>query len=658
MIKKGSYDILIFSAREEEIWLIRQYFIKEKNIDSLPIDDLHNEIEKVEDYSGLQLGLISLSSMGNISAAIKSYEIIQKHRPKGVFMIGVAGAVPDSITQKGSLHLCDVGISSSINYYSFGKIENDDFFPAVRRNDIDDSNLHVKNGKLIKIIDEGEEFERKVNERIIEFWTHEDFNSSQWISECIKRDDTASYVNQKTPQDISNEKNKIINMSNISENDKKNICQVNNARPIKVDPSVSYASGEYVIANNEYLEKIYALYGANENIRMIDMESSGISRVCSKFRIPYLTIKAASDYAGHKKSDSYRFTAIAAASATCIELLKDKKVLNAFDGERVKHTKVWNCLIPSVEPECPEDEDFENQSDWRFRGCLDGFLKGMPTNRHVQVVDLSRVYENIKPIDYSEDLAKVLSYNNINERRLTFFFPYSGMDLLDFFAKEEDGDEILTLVAEIRKLELEYRYSKSTIWKSMPENSERKKELQQALVIHIKSLAKKFKNNYQHFEMMNEICDVEGLGKSMPDIARVIIFDGGKTFNDDDIINDPLNVVYPELLLTKVPTYYTTTGKLKGADVPFLDAIYIARKDGGERQYYTVLQYSDTAQTLMISGTPCQVVPDSIYKKDTKKLGTNDLYHKWINWRDNPKTDLFCEFPFRKILKEYSDYLP
>lgn len=611
-----TYDLLIFSARPEEIWFLEQHFKKDSN--DILSDDLCPHIRRVESYnSKMNIGLVCINGMGNVLAALRAYEVIDRLLPKAVVMVGVAAAVSGNIGVKSPLKLGDVGISSEINYYSLGKKK--EFAPFHEIRPTGKSRTIISSDIVSKVVGENQ-LNREVNELIREWLDNADYNINKWVNETVDRNDHKDYL--KKPNFLV-------------------------GKDIQVAQGVSYASGEFVLSDENYVKHICNAFDQTNKVRMIDMESYGISQVCSEFQVPYLTIKGVSDFAGKDKSDKYRWISTAAASATCIKLI-DKGL---FESQHFRDTPQRRyspaaCLIPDVHVLCPENKQITNQNGWRHRSCLDDLLGNFPSKGTLN--NLSRIHEDIPPQVYSKELDKLVSEIVLSTQRLTLFFPYGALDLLEFFAKAEDNKEIGQLVIEIRKAVSEYQMA-----------SIRKKDnLKSGLIKKLKLLTEKIEQGYIHFKNIDLWCKNHQVSDDIPDISRVIIFDDGETINNETIVSNPLNIVYPLLLGENVPTYYTTATKLSKINQPSPDAIYVSSKIN-HSGFHTVIRYSDNSQSLVVSGVPCNIVPDKFKKTNNQNI--NSLYVNWSEWinksqkNEIPNNDsLFKKFPTQEILKRYS----
>jgi nucleoside phosphorylase len=621
-MKSSDCDLLIFSARPEELWFLEQHF---KQHLKQPLNtDIQNHpssgtipIQVVNDYYGLKICLVCLNGMGNVAAAIKAHTVINTILPKSVIMVGLAAAVPEPTIIKGGLNLGSVGISNKIDYYSFGKVVANKKYPEVRH--AGNSKTLISNEVVGRLMGQEYPFQTTVNNMLVTWWNDPDFNKDKWVNGPVLVKDRPSYSTQIEPSIDS---------------------------PVNIDKSSRYVSGEHVVSDSEFVAYIVKEFGGPDPIKLIDMESYGISMVCDPFNIPYLTIKGASDFAGGEKDDKHRWKSIAAASATCICLMKSNffKELVVNNSEPIRQSIPASCLIPNVSVPCPSKNEIP-VAGLHNRKCLDNLKFSFPSDGIGKIGCLSRVHENILPDTYSKELANNLLKNYAPDtQRLTLFFPYSAEDLLDLFAGSNTQPE---LIAEIRTKFAKYAGANFLF------KSRRKKQL----IEKIRSLIDKVKGEYAHFGKLNSLC--KGLTtETIPNVSRIIIL--GREYTPKEIEENPLNIIYPLFLGENVRTYYTTTARLQRLSMPFPDAIYVSDVGGETKhQSHIVLRYFDKSHSLIVSGVPCDTINNNQHRNSPDYIvnfSINQLFKQWDEWikSDTRDDEIFRPFPNQELMLKYA----
>ncbi|MEW8509058.1 MAG: hypothetical protein AB2598_20425 [Candidatus Thiodiazotropha sp.] len=624
MSKNYAYDLLIFTARPEEIWFLKKFFFLEENGELLEsVADPILGVFQVVKYNGISICLICLEKMGNVNSALIAYKTFTRSLPKAVVMTGLSAAVPKDLSGKNGLELGDVGISNSVKYYSFGKKIAGKNFPVIR--DTRESRTLLKIDDIKVFVGNGVGFRNSVNERVDAWWESGNFSHDEWIKDSVDVEDQEDYQDQYSPSNVRDERS--------------------DKMPLKVETNVRYASGEYVVADKRFVSQIKKDFGGTNPVRMIDMESYGMSIACEEFNIPYLTIKGVSDYAGQEKSDHYRWVSIAAASATCIELIDKGFAQSEFSIKPYRPNTNAACLIPMVEPPCPQTIELAQAGDWRRRPCLDIAIKNIPSDGIVG--DLSRVHEDVLPRTYSHDISEYLKSIDGTEK-ITFIFPYDPYDLLEFFQKEISGKETLALVTKAKQLMKVIAAPTGGFTD----------EMVLEFVSTIKQLGTRIRRHYQHFGTADTIAKNDSKTNILDArVKRIIVFEDGSEIDEDSISSNLTNIIYPLVLGRNIPTYCTTTDILGGYNCPFPDAVYIEKVASEDISPHTVLRYNENSRALIISGVPCQTVPSDL-GEISKNLGVHKLYKYWRSWAsyaDNGELGQdFAIFPTKAILDRYA----
>jgi nucleoside phosphorylase len=613
-VNSSRYDVIVFTARKEE-----QFFL-EKLLNPSE-DQLYPRVQRVEPnklWDDLQIGLVTLGSMGNVTTAITAFEVMERVLPRCVVMIGLAGAYKPA-NGTPNLRKGDIGLGSQIFYHSFGKIRDRSPFHEIRDKPLDvpapigwewvDSKIHEW------------AFMQKVQKLVEEWYKDPKFDVVSWLREAVDVNDQNKYNNQIPPD------------SNITA------------------AFVNVASGEQVIANSKYVEQVRGELKL-KNISLFEMESFGLGNVCHKFNVPFYLIKGVSDYADapapwfnrlvygdHRgKDDKSRWRAIAGASALFISLLKDglrSHILNQSRPERPGAGKLVNCLHPNGEIPCPHCEDSDRNID--LRKCIRPGLN----LRDATAAWLCRTFEDMKPGNYSTKLESAVTDLVKKEKaKVTTFFPYTARDLLEL-SRRQNTIEHNELLGDI-----------------LNDESEMADRL-----LKLKRLAESFRKTCGHFHTFDDVCKTEGItetsfGKGQPAVARIVLLEGWMPSNDDSIVKNPLNAIYPLLLGTNVPTYYASAenlirdGSACTPDVTFIDrqSLPVAI---GKYEEVVALRFFEDSNTLLVSGLPCSDVADKVGSRVPQSL--RQLYSLWTGWCGGslPTQHFFAPFPLGKIIQEY-----
>ena len=609
MSDKYRYDLIIFTARREEMFFLETFFDHKR-------DDHYPEVLEVQPIDGfddLRIGLVNIGEMGNVASAVKAFEVLERILPRSVIMVGLAGGyLPQNetpILSKG-----DVGIAEKIFYHSYGKvhpskgieIRNTLNLNLERMNDI---SVWINNTLLTDRF-----FSNNIIKRVSEWWKEDKFKKKDWL-ETIPKVDQKKYLKQDAPTD-----------------------------PIQVK-TVSISSGEVVINDETLIQKIRATRPV-ENITLFEMESYGIGKVCEKFKIPFLLVKGISDYAGGSetpngkdgKDDKSRWRAIAAASAVVLELLSSQfreKVMGQTQPTRPGIKNIASCLSPNGKVVCRYPM---GNCDYTIRKCINSGLQMQDTSP----VWLCRVFEDVNAMIFSQKLTHAVIDIIKNESYIATFFPYSARDLLLMLLALR---KTTTTPEKINLLHVN--------WNS-PE---------QEHIIALKDLVNETRHNFMHFQVFDEVCKEKNINscEGPPKIARIIILD---RFSSDinTIVNDPLSMVFPLLLGSSVPTYFTMTDKLETLDACAPDITFIKHKSSQsdvENDYrgLVTLRFFAKSKTLIVSGlAPCELCAGTSQDISSQFLAVRNLYIAWKGWSggDNKFHSIFHIFPMQEIKEKYN----
>jgi hypothetical protein len=233
---------------------------------------------------------------------------------------------------------------------------------------------------------------------------------------------------------------------------------------------------------------------------------------------------------------------------------------------------------------------------------------------------------------FSKKLEEGLDNLIRDEAYITTFFPYSAEDLLQMFrSSSDDADQIVTDI-----------YTKLA-----------KKE---CIIPDLKKLTNINLTQFNHFTKFNDVCITQKIlpfdyRKGQSKIARVIIFPHSQ--EENDIISDPLNTIFPILLHCDVPTYYTIADKLRNYGACSPDVTFIEYKDEREKNKFdniVTLRFFEKAKTLVVSGVSCGKTLD-----EEPPRAIHELCKTWQGWCSGVGTheECFTRFPMDKIKKQW-----
>lgn len=624
------YDLIIFTARTEEMFFLEKYFNPSK--DPFDSDIYYTHYPANGSDSKLKIGFVNMGVMGNLNASFIATQIFESLLPKSALMIGLAAAYKPR-KGNGPLKLCDVGYSNEIIYYSYGKI--------------------YSSNKLHTIRNLGTISRRK-------------YISSAWLDGCAKDQNWKMQMNDwfdewKIEFNAWENKNKNINsrpgwLKTIDINELENYTPqfIPNPHEI-VAKEVNIASGELVIANKRYVEHVRESHNSLD-ISMFDMESYALAQVAAQYRIPFFTIKGVSDFAdspppwykrmfssndalvGIGKSDKFRYAAIAASSAFCLHLLNSdykKHVVDVGQPFRPKSKKIFECLYPEKSILCP------HLKTKKFHPCI---------NSEDILIDESISYftkaiENISPRKFSRNIMEKIPLN-IEKKYITSFFPYSPQELIRFIEMNKNkGNKNVSIYAK-------------DILSLYDKNKNNDENYNKDIIEIIKNLVDSIKDEYIHFKTWEHYASVENdtheHNREQPNLSRVIIFSEEEFPSYEEILSDPINMIYPLLLGRHVSTFYTSAGKLNDEGAIATDVTFIHKKNKEENDfsYCISIRFYSQSKTLLLSGIPCLHVKDIAGVKNNNLDILYDLWEKYWN-----STDTFPQFPISDIYNKYIKYI-
>lgn len=582
-----SIDVLIVSALSEEIFLIEKWL--------KPRDNPISGIRVVEYHAETKIGIGSFGAMGGVPATIYIANALKTYWPKYIFMVGLAAAVQDSGLRRG-----DVGYNSEIYYTSYGKIREGEKYPEIRP-------LGLPGDKLISLD-----------------WLDRHRCGNRWKNDAAKwfgRFHSAWSSSYRYPAQQAFE-------NTLPECSKAN-----------------YASGELVIASDEYQKHVLDFF-RGRRIDMLDMESYAVRKICHENNISFLSVKGISDYAAGDKDDKYRFCAIAASSAFVKSIVEDRKfkegILNISPIQRRKDY----CLHPNASIFCPYiTPSAESQrSSKKVHGCV---------NLEIDLDEskeewLTRVFEDIEPVFYSTKLSNYLpGIIERKEARVTFFFPYSAKELLNFFLVHNGKAALKEKIRDV--LTMSENRNKSDI------------HVEKQIANQIEKISHIVKDDYRHFKTSDDICEsllkIQAYDETANCATRIIMVQDARR---ETILDEPLNVIYPCFLGMSVPTFCTERENLErsfvASDITFLDRSISGSANSNKNGSDTILaiRFLNRDRTLIVSGQTCRDVGFENHRAMFR------LLDDWNNHRMDTLSSIqsgqhgkYRQFPFRELIQKY-----
>jgi hypothetical protein len=141
---------------------------------------------------------------------------------------------------------------------------------------------------------------------------------------------------------------------------------------------------------------------------------------------------------------------------------------------------------------------------------------------------------------------------------------------------------------------------------------------------------------------------------SQPCIARIILLDSMDLPEVEEILADPLNVIFPLLLGKFVPTFYSSVGRIVEEKAFAADVTYVDRRMGLNAQSdspygdLVAIRFFSQSQTLLVSGLPCSRVSNNVGPRNT---GLDRLYELWQTCCN--RQDIFRKFPMDMLYTKY-----
>jgi nucleoside phosphorylase len=613
MSHKSAYDAMIFTARPEEEFFLKVFFKSINGPRDEPLqDDPYYGIVKRVIWNDLRIGLVCIKKMGNVHAAIKAFEVLERTLPKVVFMVGLAGGygaqknILSNISKRigfgkkeNTFNYGDVGIGKEIFYHSNEKKEKG-------RSEIRSVPDIPENSEIIGWIEEAKsKILSSVSDQVNTWFNSEKYNEQSWLNEITDISDKEKYKGQNRPRENINIR-----------------C-------------TAVSSGESLIKDSLFVNQIRENLRAKD-ISFFEMEAYGIGCVCKEFKIPFILAKGISDYADPNKDDKHRWKAIAASSAVVINLLElsdfKNKVLNKSKPERPNFQKHSDCLCPDEGPVICYNRE---KCDILGRNCINTGLNYDSEN--MKCAWISRVFDGLSPYQFSGKFCEGVLPEIGKGASITTFFPYSANDLISMVITEAKDEKI----------------SHSSFEEAL---NDFKKGNRNKMNIFVETV----KRIFPHFYELNDVCQIKKItpikykdGYSHSHIARIIVFDK-YVKTKEDVCNNPMNIVFPLLLGSLVPTYFTCVNRLEDnqvyitADITFISHLNIVTQWQNAKKSLASFSFFNKSQTLIISGhTPCfemgTTVESTSMAMAIKKL--HDIWEKWCDGSKEVPPDLFQEFP-------------
>lgn len=553
----------------------------------------------------MRISLVSLGGMGSVMAAVVASSAIQNTRPKVVILAGIAAGRKGG-SKKPEFRLGDVACSRTICYYSYGKIAGKHPYADIRNLRVEPSDF-FGNQFLLEIADcDGERS-----------WRAE---ARKWFRKLTGKfcEDFSRYPKQRAFRGKSPR-----------------------AR------LANFASGEWVIKSDKFKQYIRESY-RDLDINVFEMESFAVARVCAQNDIPFIAVKGITDHATILKNDEHRLSSIAAATAFTKAVLwrKYDDIMAVIDRPQSQRGLV-TCLNPNSGRYCQNFFKGENP-EVIGRTCVDidpEIFREKPSW-------LTRVFENVRPNAYSRKLSTLLpTLISEGKTRITLLFPYPSLDLLDFLRVHSRRVRLTAAVkAVIRDIHGERAIPRQVKGANHP------------LAEKIRRIGQMAESQFMHFKVCDDACRIaveEGKVKraDLPSIiSRIIVL--GPDVSEEELLNDPLNVIYPCFLGLSVPTFYTSIDLVQPyypiEDTVFFDRT-LAKVERAETSFERAVvsaRFFESAWTLMVSGKPC---PGSGLREDRQMF---DFLADWEMHSQetfgSPGPDAkYRPFPSEELLKRY-----
>ncbi len=210
----------------------------------------------------LRVAVLELGAMGNLVSLHACSEVIRQLQPHFVMLVGICGGISGSVDD---YQLGDIVVSDRVFYYEPAKTK-----PAEQEN----------RGLDYASFRRGDEYEESALLRLA-------LETQSLPKSSIRR------IEKPWPGDEPE-------------------------RHLPLVKGGDICSGEKVIASSEHAEK---LRGHFPSVVSIEMEAAGIAFSCERAGIPFLVVKAVSDFANADKNDSYNEYACASAAAFAVTFL-------------------------------------------------------------------------------------------------------------------------------------------------------------------------------------------------------------------------------------------------------------------------------------------------------------------------------------------------
>lgn len=373
------------------------------------------------------------------------------------------------------------------------------------------------------------------------------------------------------------------------------------------------ASGELVVASEHYQQHVRSFFRA-QAVSVFEMEAYAIGKLSEDSGCQFITIRGVSDNGGaakdHKsEKDKDRLCATLVSAVFSKALLKQEAFKQLLSVSEPPRARTVSCLHPRVSTVCPSE-----------RRCVDiGFAISLSKN-----APLTRVYEDVAPMSFSQDFARHINGDTALPS-MTFFFPYSPVDLLRFFDRHLEG------VAEYLKPLYDWNDNAGKAnW--VPSTRE-----QLAFGDALSNVARLARTRFPHFRACVEKC--ERLREEMLDdvhrerhvaqrMSRIIVL---PDLEAKALRTNPLRDLYHSVLGENVPTFIVGLSNLRQQKLPVDDFTFFHDESvAGPDQWLTTLRFFENSQLLIVSGWPC-----SSTGLDSKTDGLAHLRLLYRRWRDD-----------------------
>jgi nucleoside phosphorylase len=258
-------DVLILSALPVELEAIREIFSVPSGSPLTTVSGTNYWLARVGGQEDQRvIALASFGAAGNVAAAVVATELMSSLRPKTVILVGIAAGLRDKC------QLGEVLIAERVVAYEGAAL------------------ITGPDGSMPKPRPE-----------------------QYRISHSMQQDVTA-YLSNHTVRDRLT---KVEREKAILPVDFENKTAATELFP----RCATLASGEKLMRNREKFQDLSKLHG---KIEVVDMEGHGIAGACEKAQVPYLIIRAISDFGDEKKDDRFHKVAARAAAAVTADFIQ------------------------------------------------------------------------------------------------------------------------------------------------------------------------------------------------------------------------------------------------------------------------------------------------------------------------------------------------